>query len=207
MIIFAAIPTTIWYATPLFLFFIISWVIQSKFHKTIDNGHECRTKMPSNDFVKSLLQEHKVPVEVETGDNYSHNDYDPEQKKILVSPTTVNETDYTSLACMINAVEHAILHTNDPKSADTRKKIACWETILFWCVFCVIAAGLMKTSLTIVLAGYALAIIPAILQYYLNKTELKRNLDLMNKTKLREKFQELEWTGIEQVLRAHILKY
>ena len=201
------IPLALWYSLPIIVIMILAWIFQETVYRKIDRSMGIRTKVCSEDLTQKLLNEHNVKIPVEAGDNYLRNEYNPEKKKIFFSPFTMHESDYTSICYAIRAAAQAIFEKKSPLEAQFTRSVGYLQATAFWIVFTIISFGLMSSSLSMTLIGYASALIPYACHRFVIYSELKRSMKLFQETKYRTLFSAGELAELEKVLKAIIIRY
>lgn len=201
------IPLALWYSLPVVVIMIGAWSYQEMIYRRIDKSMGIRTGICSEDLAQKLLSEKNIKIPVETGENYLKNEYNPEKKKILFSPFTMHESDYTSICYAFRAVAQAAFEKNSPLEAQFTRSLGYLQTTAFWIVFTIISFGLMSTSKSMTLIGYASALIPYACYRFVVYSELKRNMKLLQETKYRSLFSARELKEIQKVLKAIIVRY
>ncbi|MDO5580989.1 MAG: zinc metallopeptidase [Planctomycetia bacterium] len=203
----STLTLTVIYSIPLILFFLIAWITQTKLYNTIDQHSEMETSVPAESVAQTVLKENAVSVRIEKSEDYTQNNYDSENGKILLSPNTIGQKDITSIGFAVHAANEAIEAKKRPSYVQRRRKLVIVETISFWVAFSILAMGLMSGSLQTVLAGYATALFPAAIHFCNTKYDLQRSRKLCEVLRSLNIFNEKEIYSLRNVLRAIVLKY
>lgn len=164
---FTILPAGIAYLIPLVPLAILFWYQQNWCARINEAAESIKTKHSALDVAKSVLQAAKIEgVDVEPWDNHSETLFDSEKSKVFLSASIHGENDISAIAHAIHAIGHAIMETQKNEMYGIKKITGPLFSVLFWCVFGILAFGLMSASLPVVIAGYIVCLVCIGLQMF-----------------------------------------
>ena len=202
------IPSSLSYTLPLVPLFLFFWLMQHRSNRTLVAESEIEAKAEAKEVALKMLKLTGIEdVAVEKSDNYSQNDFDETEQKILLSPDTFDQKDLTAIGLAARAVGKAIFSRQAPDEAKLLGTIKHSLLISFWIVFTVLAFGLMANSPITILVGYgliALMLLFVVIQIRLEFGVNRRVKELLDQTNA---LDEQEKNGVHRVLRAEAMKF
>lgn len=148
---------SILYFLPLLPALIYAWVKGNAAHKRILESSKSDSKIVARDLLTMFLKAKSMDdIQIAKGDNYLQNVYVESENRIDLSPDTIDSVDVASLALVLRAGAQAATVKQSPQTLQMLAKLRNIQTILFWTVFCILAFGIMTSSLVISIVGYVL---------------------------------------------------
>ncbi len=144
------------YSIPAIPIFGFAWTSQVKASKTLRVGSRKKTSVVADVELKKFLASKNLnDVEILKSDVYTQNEYVESEGKIRLSPDTLGAVDAVSVALALHAGAQAEASRRAPEYSRMIQKLRYFEILVFWIAFCVLAFGLMSSSLPLSIAGYA----------------------------------------------------
>ena len=158
MLLFAAsISTSILYAAPAVAIILCRWLLAARAQRLVKRASKIATDVASTTALAEYLKVRALTdVSFVKGENYRKNEYVPEKKEIQLSPDVFACVDLGSIAIVLRVGAQAESARRSPMELPTIAKLGSATTILFWCVFAVLGAGVMTLNLPATIIGYVI---------------------------------------------------
>ena len=144
------------YSLPAIPIFCAAWISQIRADRCVRKLTDVDAEVASDVALAAFLKEVDLTdVEVVKSENYMQNEYVAAQNKILLSPDTLGRRDVASVALALRAGAQAAAERRDPEKPRRVRAIHAAENIVFWGAFSILAFGIMSSTLTTTLIGYA----------------------------------------------------
>lgn len=195
------IPTSLLYALPAVPFFLFGKLLQNRNTRVLNEQSQVLTGHFAQAVAKQVLQQNSITdITVERGEDYSVNRFDPESKKVVLSPETVGAKDLSSVGIALYAVGACLSERRDPDFAWLRKQVGILEPIAFWTVFTILAFGVMASSLPVVVLGYVLAVVTWGIRRFNVRANERAGLLALDEANKKELFRPEEYTKLKEVI-------
>ncbi|MBR0226324.1 MAG: zinc metallopeptidase [Thermoguttaceae bacterium] len=160
MIILATIVQSCIYAVPAAFAMILIWVKYSRARGQLRRACKTPTSGCAETALVEFLHANKIDdVAVEKGTDFLENAYEPDNKRITLSPDVYGSLDVCSVASALDAGAQALTCRNRPEPLVTLNRLQNASTWAFWIGFCVLAFSIMGAALVGACVGYAFLIL------------------------------------------------
>lgn len=201
------LPVSLAYAIPLLPIFLYFWWLQSRNNRMLDKMSQVETETVACRAAQKLLSDAAISdIGIERSDDYSQNEYLPQERKILLGPDTFDQKDLTAIGLATRAAGRAILEKESPDLIRLLDVIKRSTLVFFWFVFTVMAFGLMGNNIPTVIAGYALFGVMLLGVFVGFRLEMSINRRVLNELDDGPLSPD-EMDNLRRVLKAEALKF
>lgn len=206
MILFAAIPVVFYYATPIIPIAVIFFYVQNWAGRISKKALDQNTSHTAAGVVKKMLQSAEIEdISVEEWDNYSENEYTPQERKIYLSPNALVDKDVSAIAVAAREAGLAIFDRQSPGTLDFWKLSSKLFTASYWTVAIVLLFGFLTGSVITIGVGYGFCVISVALFFYNLSMESRVNKITLQHLESLGILEEGKKSEFHNVLKANAL--
>ena len=153
----ASYTTSIVYAAPVVVLAFVYWALSKRAQTQVKRASKIPTEVDTTRALAEYFKTRELTdVSVVKGEDYLKNEYDATAKAVKLSPDVFGCVDLGSLAYALHVGAEAESARRAPGELPTSAKLGSIATVIFWCVFGVLGAGVMTGNLPSTLIGYVL---------------------------------------------------